>query len=81
MHQEVNATIIVLFSIVSKDLSTPLDLDGTTSDHSMSKSTNTTKELKMVIWTGSSLESSLPSWVQLKIEMQTIGMDSILKNT
>jgi hypothetical protein len=57
-----------------------LDLDGMTSEHSMSKSMNIMKELKMEILTGLFLANLLLSWGPLSKEMQIINMDIILLN-
>jgi hypothetical protein len=57
-----------------------LDLDGMTSEHSMSKNMNIMKELKMEILTGLFLANLLLSWGPLSKEMQIINMDIILLN-
>jgi len=81
MHPKVSATTTAPYSIVYKDSNMLWDLGGTTSDHSMSKNMSIMRELKTVIWIGLFQENSLPLWVLLKTEMQTIGMGSIPENT
>merc|ERR1712166_468307 len=74
MQAKVIASIIAHFCMYCKGSNTLLNLAGTISEASTSKSTNTTRELKMEISTGSSQANLLLSWVQSKTEMPDTDM-------
>jgi hypothetical protein len=85
MHQRETAFINVVFYKFFKGLNMLSNLDGMILEHSRLKYMNNMRRLKTEISTGSSQESSVPSWDQLRREMPNKDMDitqqSMLKSS
>ena len=80
MLPRVSASTTAPCSTVYRVLSMQSDSDGMILELSMSKNTNTMNVLKTETWIGSFLVSLWLLWVQLRIEMPSIGMVSIQEN-